>query len=103
LAGSPHLHFVVTRGSFYWPYKSIPVTFSNTLSNERSLALGTKYKAFEYWSAIKTGAGPAFALILHTKPGMKKGIFFLSSGVDIPCWLEGFFLVFAFYRSFPPG
>lgn len=48
LAGYPHLHFVVTQNSWQWPYKSIPVTFSNTWSNERSLASGTIYKAFEY-------------------------------------------------------
>ena len=48
LAGYPHLHFVVTSNFWSWPYKSIPVTFCNTLSNIKSLASGTKYKAFEY-------------------------------------------------------
>lgn len=48
LAGYPHLHFVVTSNSWWWPYKSIPVTFSNTLSNLRSLASGTSYEAFDY-------------------------------------------------------
>lgn len=48
LAGYPHLHFVVTSGNWKWPYTSIPVTFSNTLSNKRSLASGTRYKAFAY-------------------------------------------------------
>jgi murein DD-endopeptidase MepM/ murein hydrolase activator NlpD len=48
LAGYPHLHFVVAQKSWKWPYESIPVTFSNTLSNENSLASGTTYPAFEY-------------------------------------------------------
>jgi len=48
LAGYPHLHFVVTRGGWKWPYKSIPVTFSNTISNTRSLASGTAYLAYPY-------------------------------------------------------
>jgi hypothetical protein len=48
LAGYPHLHFVVTEKSWQWPYKSIPITFCNTLSNERSLASDTVYEAFSY-------------------------------------------------------
>lgn len=48
LAGYPHLHFVCTTGGWSWPYTSIPVTFSNTLSNIRSLASGTTYEAFPY-------------------------------------------------------
>jgi len=49
LAGYPHLHFVVIDGEQYeWPYISIPVTFSNTLTNVNSLASGTIYKANEY-------------------------------------------------------
>ncbi|MCB9219821.1 MAG: M23 family metallopeptidase [Ignavibacteriales bacterium] len=48
LAGYPHLHFVVAAVSWQWPYESVPVTFSNTLSNENSLASGTIYQAFEY-------------------------------------------------------
>ena len=48
LAGYPHLHFVVTEKSWHWAYKSIPITFCNTLSNERSLASGTIYEAFSY-------------------------------------------------------
>ncbi|MBK8944033.1 MAG: M23 family metallopeptidase [Ignavibacteriae bacterium] len=48
LAGYPHLHFVVTKSSWEWPYESIPITFKNTLSNERGLFSGTLYEAFEY-------------------------------------------------------
>jgi len=49
LAGFPHLHFIVTKaGSYQYPYTSIPTTFSNTLSNERSLANGYRYPAYEY-------------------------------------------------------
>ncbi len=48
LAGYPHLHFVVVFESFYWPYKSIPVTFRNTVSNVRGLASGYTYEAYPY-------------------------------------------------------
>ncbi|HQU72781.1 MAG TPA: M23 family metallopeptidase [Calditrichia bacterium] len=48
LAGYPHLHFVVTHTPWRYPYASMPVTFRNTLSNERSLASGTRYKALPY-------------------------------------------------------
>lgn len=48
LAGYPHLHFVVATESWEWPYISIPVTFRNTIPNERSLASGTTYEAFGY-------------------------------------------------------
>jgi len=49
LAGFPHLHFIVTQaGSFNYPYTSLPTTFSNTLSNERSLARGERYPAYDY-------------------------------------------------------
>ena len=47
LAGFPHLHFVVTENVGY-PYVSIPTTFSNTLSNERSLARTVNYPAYEF-------------------------------------------------------
>jgi len=47
-AGYPHLHFVVTKNSWKWPYKSIPVTFKNTIANSRSLASDYVYKAFAY-------------------------------------------------------
>ena len=49
LAGFPHLHFIVTQaGTFRYPYTSIPTTFRNTLSNERSLAPGHRYPAYAY-------------------------------------------------------
>lgn len=49
LAGYPHLHFVVIDGEDYnWPYKSVPVTFYNTLTNINSLASNTMYRAFKY-------------------------------------------------------
>lgn len=49
LAGFPHLHFIVTKaGTYHYPYTSIPTTFSNTLSNERSLAKGHRYPALAY-------------------------------------------------------
>jgi hypothetical protein len=49
LAGYPHLHFITTKaGGFQYPYESFPVTFKNTLSNERSLKSWTTYEAFAY-------------------------------------------------------
>jgi len=48
LAGYPHLHFVVTDRDYNYPYVSIPTTFKNTVSNERSLAAWTRYKALPY-------------------------------------------------------
>ncbi len=48
LAGYPHLHFVVAKDSWQWMYTSTPVTFSNTISNTRSLASETTYIAFPY-------------------------------------------------------
>lgn len=47
-AGYPHLHFVVTKDNWAWPYVSIPVTFANTDQNPRGLKEKTKYKALEY-------------------------------------------------------
>jgi len=47
LAGFPHLHFIVTEEIGY-PYVGIPTTFSNTLSNERSLARTVSYPAYSY-------------------------------------------------------
>jgi len=48
LSGYPHLHFVVTKYSFRYPYESIPTTFKNTAANERSLKSYTTYEAFPY-------------------------------------------------------
>ncbi len=45
LAGYPHLHFIVVRGSWKWPYKGVPVTFRNTAPNPYGLASNTKYTA----------------------------------------------------------
>ena len=46
LAGYPHLHFVVTTPlRWAWPYFSIPVTFKNTIENERGLLEGRFYPA----------------------------------------------------------
>ncbi|NQZ44949.1 MAG: M23 family metallopeptidase [Flavobacteriaceae bacterium] len=44
LAGYPHLHVVFTYGA-NWPYTSFPVTFKNTIPNERSLQSGVMYPA----------------------------------------------------------
>ena len=47
LAGYPHLHFVVvTPERWGFPYTSIPVTFKNTIPNERSLQQGVHYPAY---------------------------------------------------------
>ncbi|MEZ4417381.1 MAG: M23 family metallopeptidase [Gemmatimonadota bacterium] len=48
LAGYPHLHFVVARGDFAWPYESMPVNFRNTEANPRGPAGGTVYEAKAY-------------------------------------------------------
>lgn len=49
LAGTAHLHFVITQPrSPNPPYVSLPVTFRNTLSNSRSLAEGYLYPALPY-------------------------------------------------------
>jgi murein DD-endopeptidase MepM/ murein hydrolase activator NlpD len=45
LAGYPHLHFVVTEGDWSYPYTSMPVNFSNTLPNPKSLESGVRYQA----------------------------------------------------------
>jgi murein DD-endopeptidase MepM/ murein hydrolase activator NlpD len=48
LAGYPHLHLVVTKNSYTWPYVSIPFNFRNTNPNERGLKSYTRYKANSY-------------------------------------------------------
>lgn len=48
LAGYPHLHYVVTRDDWAWPYVSIPVTFSNTVPNPRGLKADSAYEALVY-------------------------------------------------------
>jgi len=48
LAGYAHLHFVVVKGDYSYPYVSLPTTFKNTSQNKRSLALNTIYEAFQH-------------------------------------------------------
>lgn len=48
LAGYPHLHFIVVKGPWEWPYEGIPITFSNTAPNPRGLASYTAYTALDY-------------------------------------------------------
>ncbi len=48
LAGYPHLHFVVVKDKWKYPYKSIPYNFKNTTPNPRSLKNGGIYKAEPY-------------------------------------------------------
>lgn len=48
LAGYPHLHFIVVRDSWEWPYIGVPITFSNTAPNPHSLASDTPYTALPY-------------------------------------------------------
>ena len=48
LAGYPHLHFIVTRNGYRWPYEGTPVTFSNTAANPRGLESYTSYEALPY-------------------------------------------------------
>lgn len=48
LAGYPHLHFVITRGGYEYPYNSIPHNFSNTIENPRGPESGRMYMAEPY-------------------------------------------------------
>lgn len=49
LAGYPHLHLVVTnKGSYEYPYTSLPINFKNTEANERGPVSGTGYEAMPY-------------------------------------------------------
>lgn len=48
LAGYPHLHFIVVRDSWEWPYVGVPITFRNTAPNPQSLASETDYTALPY-------------------------------------------------------
>ncbi|MEZ4989590.1 MAG: M23 family metallopeptidase [Saprospiraceae bacterium] len=45
LAGYPHLHFIVVRGSPVYPYKGIPVSFKNVYPADVILASHTRYTA----------------------------------------------------------
>lgn len=48
LAGYPHLHFVVTKEGWEYPYQSTPFNVKNTLSNPRGPASYKEYPAFPY-------------------------------------------------------
>lgn len=48
LAGYPHLHFVVTRGGWEYPYISVPHNYKNTTANERGPESGAIYTALPY-------------------------------------------------------
>jgi murein DD-endopeptidase MepM/ murein hydrolase activator NlpD len=48
LAGYPHLHFVVTRDWWQFPYVSTAINFRNTDPNPRSLVSGHTYTAQPY-------------------------------------------------------
>ena len=45
LAGTPHLHFVVTEGGWEWPYRSAVASFSNARPAHAVLAEGRVYTA----------------------------------------------------------
>ena len=45
LAGYPHLHFVVTRDGWEWPYDSTPVAFRNARPAHTVLEAGITYRA----------------------------------------------------------
>jgi murein DD-endopeptidase MepM/ murein hydrolase activator NlpD len=48
LAGYPHLHFVVTRGGWEYPYSSVPHNYKNTTANPMGPAANTIYEALPY-------------------------------------------------------
>ncbi|WP_420454302.1 M23 family metallopeptidase [Rubrivirga sp.] len=48
LAGTPHLHFVVTTGGWRYPYAPVPVTFSNASPLATVLREGETYRAAPY-------------------------------------------------------
>ena len=48
LAGYPHLHFVVTRGAWPWPYDPVPVSFTNVDPRDVVLQTGLTYSARPY-------------------------------------------------------
>jgi hypothetical protein len=45
LAGTPHLHFVVTRDAWPWPYHAVPVSFRDASPSHVPLRDGTVYRA----------------------------------------------------------
>lgn len=48
LAGYPHLHFIVVKGSPEFPYKGLPVSFRNVLPAHAVLQSRTEYEAVDY-------------------------------------------------------
>lgn len=48
LAGYPHLHFIVTRGGWPYPYEPIPISFSNASPADVVLQQGQTYQADTY-------------------------------------------------------
>lgn len=47
-AGYPHLHFIVTKDGWDWPYTGTPVTFRNTAPNPRGLITNGEYTALPH-------------------------------------------------------
>jgi len=47
LAGYPHLHFIVVRGQYDWPYEGIPISFSNVIPATTILSSGGEYEVCE--------------------------------------------------------
>ncbi len=54
LAGYPHLHFIVVKGSPIYPYKGKPISFKNAIPYDVILKSHNKYKAIEYSYPKKT-------------------------------------------------
>lgn len=48
LAGYPHLHLIVTKDGWDWPYTGVPITFRNTVPNPYGLETNGKYPALPY-------------------------------------------------------
>ena len=48
LAGYPHLHFIVVRNGYAWPYDPIPITFYNVSPADVVLKSHTEYTALDY-------------------------------------------------------
>lgn len=47
LAGYPHLHFIVVRGSYNYPYQGIPVSFKNVFPADVVLETNATYRVCE--------------------------------------------------------
>ncbi|MEL6925768.1 MAG: M23 family metallopeptidase, partial [Bacteroidota bacterium] len=45
LAGYPHLHFIVVKGSSAWPWDGMPISFRNAIPADIVLQSGRTYKA----------------------------------------------------------